>query len=291
MEATYKITKAVSLLGNVMIPVYLITGSKLCVLIDTGMTMMGPVYAKEILPCLTQNNVPLYAFLTHSHYDHLGSVSYLKRFLPGFKIGGYYTIDDIMRSSHAVELITSLNQDGEEMMNIHDPEIGFRPFQLDIPLRGGEHFYTGDDDLEVIYTPGHTRDSLCYYLRNQRIMFTGEAAGIRLPSGEILPEFLASYKSYVSSLTILTQYPVDYIATGHGPVIEGEEAGRFFINSLQATQVFIEKIRAYYREDGTIQGVVQRIKNEDYAKSGGGQPERAYTINLQAKVKAVIEDK
>ena len=291
MDEACKITKNVSLLGNIIIPVYLITGTKLCVLIDTGMTMMGPVYTAEILSCLQENKVPLYAFLTHSHYDHLGSVSYLKRHLPAFKIGGYSTIDDILKSSHAVELITSLNLDGEKMMNIDDPEIRFRPFQLDIPLRGGERFDLGNDELEVIYTPGHTRDSLCYYLKNRKIMFTGEAAGIRLPTGDILPEFLASYKSYMSSLETLTHYPVDYVATGHGPVVEGNEANNFFINSLQATRLFIEQIRQYYRENGNIQGVVERIKREDYAKSGSGQPERAYTINLQAKVRAVVEDK
>jgi glyoxylase-like metal-dependent hydrolase (beta-lactamase superfamily II) len=291
MEAAYRITDNVSLLGNAMIPVYLITGSKLCVLIDTGMTMMGPVYTKEIIPCLTQNKIPLYVFLTHSHYDHLGSASYLKRHLPEFKIGGYYTIDNILKSSHAVELITSLNHDSEKMMNINDPDIEFRPFQLDMPLTGGEHFDIGGDDLEVIYTPGHTKDSMCYYLKNRSIMFTGEAAGIRLQSGDILPEFLTSYKSYVSSLKILTQYHVDYIATGHGPVIEGEEARQYFMNSIKETQVFIERIRAYYKESGNINDVVERIKNEDYVKSGSGQPERAYTINLQAKVRAVIEDK
>ena len=291
MEAAYKITNHVSLLGNIMIPVYLVTGTKLCVLIDTGITIMGPIYTEEVLSCLKENKVPLYVFLTHSHYDHLGSAAYLKRHLPALSIGGYAAINDVLKSSHAVELITSLNLDGEKMMHRDDPEIRFRPFQLDMPLKGGEHFDLGNDTLEVIYTPGHTRDSLCYYLKNQKIMFTGEAAGIRLPSGDILPEFLASYRSYMNSLEILAQYPVDYVATGHGPVIEGEAANRFFINSLQATRSFIEKIRQYYRENGNVQDVVERIKKEDYAKSGSGQPERAYTINLQAKVRAVVEDK
>ncbi len=274
-----------------MIPVYLITGSDLCVLIDTGMTMMGPVYTQEIAPCLEQRRVPLYVFLTHSHYDHLGSAAYLKRHLPAFKIGGYHTIDTILKNSHAVALITSLNRDAEQMMHIDDPELRFRPFELDMPLRGGERFAVGDDELEVIYTPGHTRDSLCYYLKKQRIMFTGEAAGIRLPTGDILPEFLASYKSYMASLETLARYPVKFVATGHGPVIGGKDAERFFEDSLQATGRFLEKIRRYYRESGEVQDVVDRIKDEDYAKSGSGQPERAYTINLQAKVRAVIEDK
>lgn len=171
------------------------------------------------------------------------------------------------------------------------PEITFKPFKLDIPLKGGETFDTGDEVLEAIYTPGHTKDSMCYYLRKAKVMFTGEAAGVKTPSGDILPEFLTSCKSYIAGLENLKRYPVDYIAVGHGPVVEGETARRYFADSIQATHIFVERIRAYYKESGNIDNVVERIKNEDYVSSGTSQPGRAYTINLQAKVKAVVEDK
>lgn len=291
METAYKITDSVYALGNVMVPSYMIVGSKLCVEIDTGMTIMGPVYAEEILSCLRRHNIQMYTFLTHSHYDHIGSVSYLKKHLPDFKVGGYFIIDELLKNIHAVELITSLNRDVENLMNANDPEIGFKPFTLDLPLKGGELFDIGNDEIEVIYTPGHTRDSMCYYLREQKVMFTGESAGIMLPSGDILPEFLSSYKAYLNSLQVLTRYPVHYIATGHGPVINGKKAKIFFGDSIKATYTFLKRIKNYYEELRDIDKVVERIKNEDYERSGSAQPERAYTINLRAKVKAVIEDK
>lgn len=286
-----RITGNAYMIGNSMVPVYLITGPKLCILIDAGMTIMGPVYIGAVQSCLENNNVPLNVLLTHSHYDHLGSIAYLKKRIPQLKVGGYYTIDSVLQSRKAVDLITSLNRDGENMMGVDDPEITFKPFQLDTPLKGGETFDTGDDVLEAIYTPGHTKDSMCYYLRNARIMFTGEEAGIKLPSGGILPEFLTSCKSYISSLDKLGQYTIDYVAVGHGNVIKGEEARQYIADSLQATHAFVERIREYYRESGSIDAVVERIKEEDYIKTGTTQPERAYRINLQAKVKAVVEDK
>ncbi len=279
------------MIGNIAIPIYLITGSRLCILIDAGMTIMGPVYINKIQSCLEYGTVPLYLLLTHSHYDHLGSISYLKKRIPQLKVGGHHTVDNVLRSSRAVELITSLNRDGEKMMGINDPEITFKPFSLDMPLKGGETYDTGEDVLEAIYTPGHTKDSMCYYLRNAKIMFTGEAAGVKTPTGDILPEFLTSYKSYFSSLEKLKQYPIDYIAVGHGYVVEGEDARQYISNSMHATHAFVERIRNYYKESGNIDDVVTRIKNEDYVQSGTGQPERAYTINLQAKVRAVVEDK
>lgn len=278
-------------MGNVAMPVYLIAGTRLCVLIDSGMTVMGPVYMDEVRSCIEHSSVPLYLLLTHSHYDHVGSIPYLQKRIPVLKVGGYRTIDNVLQSSRAVELITSLNRDGERMLSIDDPEIAFRPFRLDMPLEGGETFDTGDDVLEAIYTPGHTKDSMCYYLRGARIMFTGEAAGVKTPSGDILPEFLTSYRSYLEGLEKLRGYPVDYIAVGHGPVIEGEEARRYIEDSIRATHAFARRIMAYYRESGSADEVVARIKGEDYVQSGTGQPERAYTINLNAKVKAVVEER
>ncbi|MGC8756703.1 MAG: MBL fold metallo-hydrolase [bacterium] len=291
MEMAHRITESVYTLGNVMMPGYLIVGPELCIVIDAGMTIMGPIYKEEILSCLEKHNTQIYLLLTHSHYDHIGSVSYLKKHLPAFKVGGYFTIDELLKHNNAVELITSLNRDGEDMMNINDPDISFKPFNLDLLLKGGEVFNTGNDELEVIYTPGHTKDSMCYYLRKQKIMFTGESAGIMLPSGDILPEFLTSYKAYLHTLQTLIHYPIDYIATGHGPVISETQAKTFFERSIEATHAFIKRIKTYYKELNNIDEVVERIKREDYESSGSGQPERAYKINLKAKVTAVVEDK
>ncbi len=291
LEESDRIAGNAYMIGSTVMPVYLIAGSKLCILIDSGMTMMGPVFIDKVRSCIGSSDIPLYLLLTHSHYDHVGSIAYLKKRIPRLKVGGYHTVDQVLQSSRAVELITSLNRDGEKMLGIDDPEIAFRTFRLDMPLKGGETFDAGDDVLEAIYTPGHTKDSVCYYLKNARVMFTGEAAGIKTPAGDILPEFLTSYRSYIEGLENLQRYPVDYIAVGHGPVIEGEEAHRYIEDSLRATHIFAERIKAYYNETGSMDGVVARIKEQDYVRSGSGQPERAYTINLNAKVRAVVEDR
>ena len=32
----------------------------------------------------------------------------------------------------------------------------------------------GNFDIEVIFVPGHTEDSVCYYFKNEKVMFTGD---------------------------------------------------------------------------------------------------------------------
>ncbi|MCL4479121.1 MAG: MBL fold metallo-hydrolase [Deltaproteobacteria bacterium] len=286
-----RIIDNVYMIANPFMPIYLVKGTKLNIIIDSGVSALGSIYLEYIKSYLGSSNVKTYNLFTHSHYDHIGSAPYLKKHIPNLKTGGYFLIEQVLKSENAVKLITSLNKDMEKMMGVSFEDMSFKPFSLDIKLNGGEVFDTGNDTLEAIYTPGHTRDSMCYYLRGPKIMFTGEEAGVLEPGGKILPEFLTSYKLYIQSLNKIRQYPVDYIAVAHGGIIAGKQARHFFDDSLNETNNFIERIKRYYNEYENVDAVVERIHKEDYISSGISQPERAYFINLQAKVKAVVENK
>jgi len=42
-------------------------------------------------------------------------------------------------------------------------------------LRDGDTVKMGDEDFEVIYTPGHSSDSVCFYNRTQGVLFVGDS--------------------------------------------------------------------------------------------------------------------
>jgi len=87
------------------------------------------------------------------------------------------------------------------------------------PLADGDRIEAGDGALEVIATPGHAPDHLCFWHASTRALFCGDLAiqgstvVIPVSTGGDLTAYLASLER-VSTLDPVRMFPA------HGPVIE-----------------------------------------------------------------------
>jgi glyoxylase-like metal-dependent hydrolase (beta-lactamase superfamily II) len=82
---------------------------------------------------------------------------------------------------------------------------------VDIIVKGGEHVTIGDRDFEVIYTPGHSNDSICLYCRQEGVLFSGDTPlVIHTTDGTYEPEF-------IGALETLCNRDIRSIYFGHGP--------------------------------------------------------------------------
>jgi len=113
--------------------------------------------------------------LTHTHYDHASMVP------------------EIHREFGPVVCGCSSNFEG-----------------IDRVLKDGEHIRVADLDAEVIYTPGHSNDSLCLYCEMEGILFVGDTPIIIQTRDNTYEDaFLASLERIVA-LNVTAIYP------GHG---------------------------------------------------------------------------
>ena len=85
-------------------------------------------------------------------------------------------------------------------------------------IQHGEQLSTEEFTLEAIYTPGHVGNHFCYFLHEDKLLFSGDhimdgsTVVILPPSGDM--------KDYLNSLDVLSDYPFTGIAPGHGNLIE-----------------------------------------------------------------------
>ena len=167
----------------------------------------------------------------------------------------------------------------------------FEPFSVDRVIADGETVILGTDlSIEVIATPGHTRDAMSYYVPAKKILFTGEAAGVPESSGYIFSEWLSDYDDYLRSLRRLAGLDVETLCVAHGMVLTGREAAEYMPRAIDACLAFRERIEKTLEETGgDFEETKRRIKETEYDPlPEPKQPDFAYLLNLEAKIRAVI---
>ena len=288
ISSTGEITPRIFFLGNLAQQVFLVRGRENA-LIDAGMSIGGPLILSDLRQSLGDEKHLHWNLLTHSHFDHAGSTPYLKRKIPGLKIGASAIAGQIFQNSRAVELIRSLNQDLEKAARIEE-DVAFTGIEVDRILNDGDLLDLGEGaEIQVLATPGHTRCSISFYLPGDQAVFCAEAGGVPDSDGDIMPEFLASFDDYVGSLERLSRLPVKYVGLAHGGIIAGDEALSYFRRSLESTLAFKNEVTGLFRKGLEIRAVVQTLKEKYYDSGKVSQPYRAFMLNLEAKVKQVRE--
>ncbi len=105
-----------------------------------------------------------------------------------------------------------------------------QPFHPDQVLHGGDVIEGDDWSLEVVHTPGHASNHLCYLVREEGALFTGDH--VMGWSTTVLPPPDGDLGEYVSSLENLVERSQDRVyLPGHGPAVHEPHS---FVRALVA---------------------------------------------------------
>ena len=178
--------------GGVYPPnVFLVSGKNKSVFIDTAHGK--PEEIQKHLSVWESEGKPEIAgiILTHRHGDHIGGAAELSKHIGAPVI------------STAVEK-TAIENESSAVVNITPGD--------------GEILQLGNSTLEIIHTPGHTMGSLCVYLQEDKVLFTGDNI-LGLGTTVISPNE-GDMASYIGSLQKMLNYNIETICPGHGPEID-----------------------------------------------------------------------
>jgi glyoxylase-like metal-dependent hydrolase (beta-lactamase superfamily II) len=279
--------------GNHFYPGYIIKGKERRLMIDAGINLMGPAYIASLEKIFGDKNVLDYVFATHSHFDHLGSISYLKRKLPKLRAGAFARVGTLMKKKSVLDLMTFLSdlQRGFFQDIVGDEDVRIEPVDFEFSLKEGDRFDLGGVTCEVYEAPGHTGDSLVFFIPEIRALFAGEACGIpqRDKDGDIQVEFLSSYDDYVSSLNKIIGLQPKLLCMGHMWIFTDDDAAEFLQQSLAATPIYRKLIETYLdAANGDIDCALQSMAKKEYDEKGTIlQPRESYIQNLKAQVRHV----
>lgn len=292
-----EIAKGLYRLGGVRQPAFLVMGKYRVVQIDAGPTFMGPAYLNDIIELLGKKRQPDYLFFTHWHFDHVGSAPYLLRHFSEMRLGGSKKLIKLLEQERVIETIARLNQGLVKKYNkakeFVQQDFDYGALNVDRVIKNGDVIdLGGGESIEVISTPGHTWDSLSFFLPHSRTILAGEAVGI-IPGDDfwVSPQFLSSYDDYILSIQRIREKEPKVIVMGHHQVVK-EATEKFFNASLSDCRTFRTMIEQYLKEAQMDQEkVIQRIKDEEYLTlRKGKQPEEAFLLNTRAQVRLIAKN-
>jgi len=176
-------------------------------IIDTGYGEESDLIYNTFLNSGINLNKIDYIINTHSHGDHNGLNSYIKKNNPRVKIF----------SSNKTDEYQSLRDKYKFFL---DSEDSFGNYDIDIQLNNNDIIDLGNSNLKVIETKGHTIDSISLYLKNENILFSGDTVYNRIiPQLDYYQDFDLSLKELEESYNKIISLNPKIIFTGHGDSI------------------------------------------------------------------------
>ena len=147
---------------------YLVVGTQKAILFDTG---MGISNIKAVVEELTK--LPVSVVNSHTHNDHVGDNW---RFSNVYGMPTDFTRTNAKGSTADAQAELAPGQVCGNLPKGFDPKsYRTRAFHISHWLHDGDKLDLGDRTLEVIFTPGHTPDSIALLDERNGLLFTGDS--------------------------------------------------------------------------------------------------------------------
>jgi glyoxylase-like metal-dependent hydrolase (beta-lactamase superfamily II) len=139
------------------------------------------------------------------------------------------------------------------------PTWGFKPHFSFTPTRSISDRHILQDEgwtLQAIQTPGHSSDHMCYYLREEKALFTGDH--VMGWATTVLPHPDANLNDYMASLERLRSIPMDIIYPAHGMPIQQpkQRIEELIAHRRMRSEQILESLR---RGAGTVPEIVAQV--------------------------------
>lgn len=273
-ENLYAIETRFNWNGDIYIRSYLVIGKEGLALIDAGTIKT----ADQVLSLMENLGIEAsqlkFILITHAHGDHVAAAKSLRdatgclvavhkkgaerlRNIHGMfwdyagSFPAYFPVTDEVRDTWFRIARDSTNPD------IQFEDEGFR---IDL----------GDIQIDAIATPGHSKDSVCFYESHRHWLFSGDSI---CGDGDLEePPFYRDVRAYRDSLQRIRQLPIRKLLAAHWPIGGTDEAYALLDTSLKT----VDRIDSIVRE--VLQYGKRPLTLEDIGKEVARQIKRKYVL-------------
>ncbi len=271
----------------------LIHGSEYTALVDTGMAYCHEGLIKNIEEVLEKEGKSGldYIFISHTHYDHVGAMPYLRDRWPNVKVCGAEKARDVFTRPGALKVIKSLGDSAERLYKGTDEGVRVDGLFVNVVLEHNQIVSLGEWSIRALATKGHTDCSLTFVLQPYELMFASESTGALEPGPVLHTAILKSYKDSLEALEICRSYGAKQLVSPHYGMIPSS----FIDNYWKMFEEEATEKKAYIlglRDKGlTEENIIEKLTNVEWGEQRASlQPKEAFVANATALIKAVLKE-
>lgn len=229
-------------------------------------------------------------FLSHSHYDHVAGLPFIKKEWPDAVVYGSEYAAKILKRPSVRETMKRLSSDAAKGAGVELPAYDEEQLKINVTVKEGDHIRIGDHVITVYETPGHTRCSVSYLIDND-VLMASETVGVF--KGEwYMPCYLVGYQMAVDAVEKLRNIGAKRLFISHRGICaekEMDEVWEFLLGKLESTKdEIVEIIREHKAREDQLSAMKARY--HDQVVSESEQPSFAFLLNAAATLEIVKKE-
>ncbi|MDR2965962.1 MAG: MBL fold metallo-hydrolase [Treponema sp.] len=269
----------------------LLVGDTQTALIDCGMLFCAAETIQRVKDNLGERPLD-YIFLSHTHYDHIGALPFFRNEWPGLRTittaaGAAVLLKDTPR-----RVIRELSLVAAERYGIKiDAAYNDDDFRGDIIVKDGDKISLGNITVEILETPGHTRDSICFFLPELELLALNETPGVQMPDGSMYPGYLTSCIDAINSIEKCRKIPYKHLSLPHLGIVPDNIADGFFDRAFTAAAACRDFILSLKKQGLNEEEMQEAFCRQYYSEIlSAFQPKEAFMANARAAISCTLKE-
>jgi len=269
----------------------LLIGDNYTALFDCGMMFCAEKTIRNVKDALNARQLD-YIFLTHTHYDHIGALPFFKMEWKNVRVVTSAVGETILLKSTPRRVIRELSLAAAKTYNVKfNADYNDDLFCSEITVKDNDIISLGALSVQTLETPGHTRDSLSFFIPELKLLILNETPGVLFPNGNIYPCYLTGYNDTIRSIEKCRQIRYDHLSIPHRGVIDSKEAEGFFDKSLKANascrDFILDMKEKNISEDEMLNLFFNKYADEMVLSY---QPKEAFMANASAIIACTLKE-
>ncbi len=270
--------------------VLLIMGSDRTALLDCGMAYCWEELLEKLEKTLKGRTLD-YILLTHTHYDHVGALPYIRDQYPQATVLASEYAEKVLQKESARKVIGELGEEAARTYLGIDMEVRTDGLMVNRVVREDDEIDLGDIIIQVLETPGHTSCSLSYYILPDKILLASESTGILIEPESLHTAILKSYRDSLSSGEKMKNLHANTIILPHYGVLPTHYNERYWELFFQTSYEKYEYVQMLYTnglsKEEILSKYIEKYWNDAREQE---QPKVAFVLNAKSIIDVILKE-